>query len=61
MAIEAARFGLGSVPRPPHWGGYRVRPVEIEFWTDKPFRLHERLRYRRPAPEGDWEVEALYP
>lgn len=61
VAVEAARFGLGHVPRPPHWGGYRIRPVEIEFWTDKPFRLHERLRYRRPAPEGDWEVEALYP
>ena len=61
VAAQAARFGLGEVPRPPHWGGYRIRPVEIEFWTDKPFRLHERLRYRRPQPQGEWTCEALYP
>jgi len=61
VAAQAARFGLGEVPRPPHWGGYRIRPVEIEFWTDKPFRLHERLRYRRDEPQGDWSCEALYP
>jgi pyridoxamine 5'-phosphate oxidase len=61
VAAQSVRFGLGEVPRPPHWGGYRIRPVEIEFWTDKPFRLHERLRYRRPEPHGDWICEALYP
>jgi pyridoxamine 5'-phosphate oxidase len=61
VAAQAARFGLGDVPRPPHWGGYRIRPVEIEFWTDKPFRLHERLCYRRSEPQGDWTCEALYP
>jgi pyridoxamine 5'-phosphate oxidase len=61
VAAQAARFGLSEVPRPPHWGGYRIRPVEIEFWTDKPFRLHERLRYRRPRPHGEWTCEALYP
>jgi pyridoxamine 5'-phosphate oxidase len=61
VATQAARFNIGEVPRPPHWGGYRIRPVEIEFWTDKPFRLHERLRYRRPAPRGEWTCEALYP
>ena len=61
VALQAAHFGLGEVPRPPHWGGYRIRPLEIEFWSDKPFRLHERLRYARPAPEGEWSCEALYP
>ena len=50
-----------TVPRPPYWGGYRIRPVEIEFWSDKPFRLHERIRYTREKPEGDWVSEALYP
>jgi pyridoxamine 5'-phosphate oxidase len=61
VAIYAAKFNIGTVPRPPYWGGYRIRPVEIEFWTDKPFRLHERLRYVREKPEGDWASEALYP
>ncbi|HUO53319.1 MAG TPA: pyridoxamine 5'-phosphate oxidase [Rhodoblastus sp.] len=61
VAVQAAKFNLGHVPRPPYWGGYRIRPVEIEFWTDKPFRLHERLRYTRERPEGDWIREALYP
>jgi pyridoxamine 5'-phosphate oxidase len=61
VALQAARFNFGEVPRPSYWGGYRIRPVEIEFWTDKPFRLHERLRYSRPRPEGDWHCESLYP
>jgi pyridoxamine 5'-phosphate oxidase len=61
VAVQAARFNLGAVPRPPFWGGYRLRPVEIEFWSDKPFRLHERVRYTREEPAGDWASEALYP
>lgn len=61
VALQAARFNIGPVPRPPYWGGYRIRPVEIEFWSDKPFRLHERIRYTRAKPEGDWVSEALYP
>ena len=61
VAVQAAKFGLGEVPRPPHWIGYRIKPVYIEFWTDKPFRLHERLVYRRDRPEGDWGVERLFP
>ncbi|WP_374547871.1 pyridoxamine 5'-phosphate oxidase [Rhodoblastus sp.] len=61
VAVHAAKFNIGAVPRPPYWGGYRIRPVEIEFWTDKPFRLHERLRYTREKPEGDWLTETLYP
>ena len=61
VAVQAAKFGLGEVPRPPHWIGYRIKPVYIEFWTDKPFRLHERIVYRREAPQGDWAVTRLFP
>lgn len=61
VAVYAAKFGLGDVPRPPHWIGYRIKPVYIEFWTDKPFRLHERIVYRREAPQGDWAVSRLFP
>ena len=61
VAVQAAKFGLGEVPRPPHWIGYRIKPIYIEFWTDKPFRLHERIVYRRDAPQGDWAVTRLFP
>jgi pyridoxamine 5'-phosphate oxidase len=61
VARYAAQFHFGEVPRPAHWGGYRIRPVEIEFWSDRPFRLHERRRFSRPTPEGDWLCEELYP
>lgn len=59
VARFAARFGVGSVPRPPHWTGYRVVPTAYEFWTDKPFRLHERIRFDR-AGDG-WAVSRLFP
>jgi pyridoxamine 5'-phosphate oxidase len=61
VARYAARYPIGDVPRPPHWKGFRIRPVQFEFWSDKPFRLHERIDFRRDAPEGDWLKLRLYP
>jgi pyridoxamine 5'-phosphate oxidase len=55
------KFGGGKIPRPPHWSGFRLTPVEIEFWQDRPFRLHDRLVYRREKPQSDWVVTRLYP
>jgi pyridoxamine 5'-phosphate oxidase len=48
-------------PRPPFWGGYRLVPVEIEFWADGAHRLHDRFRWTRPTPDADWSVVRLCP
>lgn len=61
VAREAARFGLGDVPRPPHWSGFRLVPNSFEFWRDRPFRLHDRLVFRRESPGSAWQTERLYP
>lgn len=62
IARFAGRYALGTVPRPPHWSGFRLVPLRYEFWSDRPFRLHDRLVFRRAAPESDtWESERLYP
>ena len=66
-ALEAAveayerRFRSGPAPRPDYWRGYRLEPVEIEFWRDRPSRLHERLQFKRHNPGSPWERRLLYP
>ena len=64
LMAEVARVtaAQGIAPkRPPFWGGFRIRPVEFEFWADATFRLHDRFRWRRVTLEADWTVERLYP
>jgi len=60
VAKVTARHGP-SPKRPPFWGGYRISPVEIEFWADGAFRLHDRFRWSRPGPQDDWQVQRLNP
>ena len=61
VAKYTAKYGVGEIPRPPYWSGYRLKPVEIEFWHDRPFRLHERIVFRRTDNEGVWSKTRLYP
>ena len=59
VAKTAVRFGMGTVPRPPFWSGFRVEPHCIEFWQQRPFRAHQRLAYERSA--DGWQSHWLYP
>ena len=67
LALEKAvarfgvKFGLGAVPRPPHWSGFRLEPVVMEFWRSRRFRLHERLVFAREDPSQAWRTSRLYP
>ncbi len=61
VAEFAARHVVGKVPRPPHWSGFRLQPLLIEFWHDGAFRLHDRLEYRREGPQAPWTTRTLYP
>ena len=64
LAAVRARYGDESIPRPEHWGGFRVRPRTLEFWQGRPNRLHDRLRYFRPVHSEasvNWQIERLQP
>jgi len=61
VAMYGAKYALGAVPRPPQWSGFRIKPLSIEFWHDRPFRLHDRVVFRRPDPDGGWTKTRLYP
>ena len=61
IALKAAQFGVGPVPRPPFWIGYRVMPTVMEFWHERPFRLHDRIEFRRADARAAWMKTRLYP
>jgi len=61
VASTAMKFHVGKVPRPPHWSGFRVTPLEIEFWHGRISRLHERVTFRRAGPAEPWQRTRLYP
>ena len=59
VAKYATKYAVGKIPRPPHWSGFRIKPTCMEFWQDKPFRLHERRKYQHT--EDGWNKSILYP
>lgn len=60
VAEYTAKYAIGSIPRPDHWSGFRIVPSQIEFWHDRPFRLHDRVVFTR-GEGGGWEKARLYP
>ncbi|SRR5579871_2975160 len=61
IALKAAQFAVGAVPRPPFWVGYRVTPTVMEFWHERPFRLHDRVEFSRADAGAAWTKTRLYP
>ncbi|HLK83923.1 MAG TPA: pyridoxamine 5'-phosphate oxidase [Xanthobacteraceae bacterium] len=61
IALKAAQFAVGPVPRPPFWVGYRIAPTVMEFWHERLFRLHDRIEFRRAAVGEAWTKTRLYP
>ena len=60
VAEYTARHAIGEIPRPPYWSGFRIRPSQIEFWHDRPFRLHDRIVFTA-NDKGEWDKDRLYP
>jgi pyridoxamine 5'-phosphate oxidase len=61
VAINTAKYAIGEVPRPSYWSGFRIKPLTMEFWHDRPFRLHDRVVFRRANEMGEWNKTRLYP
>jgi pyridoxamine 5'-phosphate oxidase len=61
VAVYAAKYAIGEVPRPPNWSGYRIVPLSIEFWQERPFRLHDRIVFKRDGLGAPWNKTRLYP
>ncbi|MEQ1717831.1 MAG: pyridoxamine 5'-phosphate oxidase [Hyphomicrobium sp.] len=61
VARYTVKYAIGEIPRPPYWSGFRVTPLEIEFWMSRPFRLHDRVVFRRPDAETPWSRTRLFP
>ena len=61
VALYGAKYAIGTVPRPPHWSGYRIVPISMEFWHDRPFRLHDRIEFRRAGFGEPWSKVRMYP
>jgi pyridoxamine 5'-phosphate oxidase len=61
IAKVAAKHLVGAVPRPPGWSGWRIAPLRIEFWHDRPYRLHDRIEFRRDTPDMAWTKARMYP
>lgn len=61
VARYTAKYAIGEIPRPPHWSGFRVTPLEIEFWVSRPFRLHDRVVFRREDVAEPWHKTRLFP
>jgi len=61
VALLTAKFGVSEIPRPPYWGGFRLTPIQIEFWQDHQYRLHDRIRFTREGEGQPWRRQRLYP
>jgi pyridoxamine 5'-phosphate oxidase len=61
VAEYTARYAIGDIPRPPHWSGFRIEPTSIEFWHDRPFRLHDRVEFARQGETQGWSKTRMYP